>query len=165
MKSGWRRMKSSTEEARAEHRKRRELADSDRKIWKQIAEQEHLPQVKMHDWVTVEPVATKGKQEILTAVGRVYARAQAAGFSVKRIHSDRGREFRLYKTFSLADEHLSNGRAQGAIMRGKAKARTILQQACASKSMWPMAVSLRITSRMPLETSWDAGTCEPSTQH
>ena len=70
----------------------------------------------------------------------MYACAKSEGFDVRRIHSDRGREFfhhrmkawcsrhGLHKTYALPEEHQSNGRAEGAIMRAKAKARAILQQ-------------------------------------
>ena len=71
----------------------RELVKSDQEAWKEEAESQHLPHSEMVDWVYVEPVASKSTAEVLTAVGRMYAAARSEGFDVRRIHTDRGREY------------------------------------------------------------------------
>ena len=70
-----------------------ELVKGDREAWKIEAEAHHLPKVEMVDWVYVEAVATKSTADVLTAVGRMYAAARSEGFDVRRIHTDRGREY------------------------------------------------------------------------
>ena len=108
----------------------------------------------MIDWIFLEPVPTKNTSDVLTAIGRMYASAKAEGFDVRRIHSDKGREFNnnqmrtwrarhgLHKTFALPEEHQSNGRAEGAIMRAKSKIRTILRAAGCGPEEWPLAARL-----------------------
>ena len=108
----------------------------------------------MVDWVYVEPVASKATSDVLTAVGRMYAAARSEGFDVRRIHSDRGREYYdasmrtwcarhgLHRTFALPEEHQSNGRAQGAIMRVKSCTRVLLQEAGCEPAEWPLASKL-----------------------
>ena len=98
-----------------------ELVSLDQEAWKNEAESHHLPTVEMVDWVFVEPVASKNTSEVLTAVGRMYAAARSEGFDVRRLHTDRGREYYnaamrawcarhgLHKTFALPEEHQSNG--------------------------------------------------------
>ena len=131
-----------------------ELVEADQAAWKAEAQQHHLPKVEMVDWVFVEPVPSKSSSEILNAVGRMYAAARSEGFDVRRVHSDRGREFMnsqmrswcsrhgLHKTYSIAEEHQSNGRVEGTIQRVKCKVRTILQEAACGPEEWPLAARL-----------------------
>ena len=69
------------------------LLAKDQAAWKEQAEVDHMPRVEMIEWVMVEPVASKSKGDILTAIGRMVASAHAEGFEVARLHSDRGREY------------------------------------------------------------------------
>ena len=131
-----------------------ELVEGDQESWKKEAETQHLPQSEVVDWVFLEPVATKNTSDVLNAIGRMFAAAKAEGFDVRRIHSDRGREFNnaqlrswcarhgLHKTYALPEEHQSNGRAEGAIMRAKSKIRTILHAAGSGQEEWPLAARL-----------------------
>ena len=130
------------------------LLAKDQAAWKAEAEVEHMLRVEMVAWVIVEPVASKSKGDILTAIGRMAASVHFQGFEVARIHSDRGREYhnimlrtwcakhKIHKTCALAEEHQGNGRAEGAIMRLKATTRAILQQSKVEPSEWPMAAKL-----------------------
>ena len=131
-----------------------ELVKGDQEAWKIEAEAHHLPKVEMVDWVYVEAVATKSTADVLTAVGRMYAAARSEGFDVRRIHTYRGREYYnaamrtwcarhgLHKTFVLPEEHQSNGRAEGAIMRVKSRTRVLLQEAGCEPGEWPLAAKL-----------------------
>ncbi|CAE6962741.1 RE1 [Symbiodinium sp. CCMP2592] len=126
-----------------------------RKEWMEEAKVHYLPKVEMVDMVYTEPVASKKQQIVLGALSRIYARAISDGFSVQRVHTDRGREFRnasvqafcqkfgLHRTFAIAEEHQTNGRAEGAILRLKNSTRTILQTAsCEDLDEWPLAAKL-----------------------
>ena len=48
----------------------------------------------------------------------------------------------MHKTLAVAEEHQSNGRAEGAIMRVKNKTRVILEESMSEKSDWPLAAKL-----------------------
>ena len=131
-----------------------ELVEGDKKAWKEEAQANFMPKVEMVEWVFAEPVPSKGSSEVLHAIGRMYAAARSEGFDVRRIHSDRGREFHnsqlkswcarhgLHKTYSIAEEHQGNGRVEGAIQRIKCKIRTILQEAACGSEEWPLAARL-----------------------
>ena len=131
-----------------------ELVEGDREAWRKEAECQYLPKAEAVDWIYLEPVATKNTGDVLTAIGKMYAAAKAEGFDVRRIHSDRGREFHnnqmrtwcarhgLHKTVALPEEHQSNGRADEAIMREKSRIRTILQAAGSGAEEWPLAARL-----------------------
>ena len=130
------------------------LVEGDQEAWRKEAESQYLPKVEVVDWVFLEPVATKNTTDVLTAIGRMYASAKAEGFDVRRLHSDRGREFNnnqmrawcarhgIHKTLAIPEEHQSNGRAEGAIMRAKGKIRTLLQAAGCNPEEWPLAARL-----------------------
>ena len=128
-----------------------DLVNSNKSEWKKEAESQHLPKVEMIDWVYLEPVPSKNTADVLHAVGKMYAAARSEGFDVRRLHSDRGKEFfnnpmktwctrhGIHKTYALPEEHQSNGRAEGAIMRAKAKIRTILHSSGCGQEEWPLA--------------------------
>ena len=126
-----------------------------RKEWMEEAKADYLPKVSMVDFIYTEAVDSKAQQVVLGATSRIYARAIADGFSVRRVHTDRGREFSnqalrnfcqkfgLHQTFAIPEEHQTNGRAEGAILRIKNKTRTILQESdCEDLSEWPLAAKL-----------------------
>ena len=76
-----------------------------------------FPKVTMVDCVFTEAVESRKQQTVLGAVSRMCPRAMADGFSVQRIHTDRGKKFYnsalrafcqkfgLYQTFAIAQEH------------------------------------------------------------
>ncbi|CAE7314267.1 RE1 [Symbiodinium microadriaticum] len=130
------------------------LVKSSRKDWLCEAQSEKLPKVEIVDFVYVEAIERKRHGEVLTAIGRMHARAKAEGFDVRRLHSDRGREYNnkslrdwcarhsVHKTLAVAEEHQGNGRAEGAIMRVKNLTRTILEESDGEKLDWPLAAKL-----------------------
>ena len=141
-------------EARSAWNEWDKLVKSSREDWLAEAQTEHLPKVEIVDFVYVEAIERKTYGEVLTAIGRMHARAKAEGFDVRRLHSHRGREYNnkplrdwcarhsVHKTLAVAEEHQGNGRAEGAIMRVKSKTRTILEEAGSEKSGWPLAAKL-----------------------
>ena len=131
------------------------LIKRSRKEWMEEAKAQYLPRVSMVDFVYTAAVESKKQQVVLGAISRMYARAIADGFSVQRIHTDRGKEFSnsalrafcqkfgLHQTFAIPEEHQTNGRAEGAILRIKNKTRTILQGGgCDDLHEWPLAAKL-----------------------
>ena len=143
-----------TSEAKATWNEWEKLVKCSREDWLAEAQSQVLPKVEIVDFVYVETVERKTHGEVLTAIGRMHARARAEGFDVRRLHSDRGREFNnkplrdwcarhsVHKTLAVAEEHQGNGRAEGAIMRVKSKARIILEEADSEKTNWPLAAKL-----------------------
>ena len=143
-------------EAKAIWNEWEKLVKCNREDWLAEAQSQVLPKVEMVDFVYVEAVERKTHGEVLTAVGRMHARARAEGFDVRRLYSDRGREFNnkplrdwcarhsVHKTLAVAEEHQGNGRAEGAIMRVKNKARIILEEADSEKTNWPLAAKLAV---------------------
>eukprot|EP00439_Symbiodinium_sp_Y106_P051639 s373_g6.t2 len=141
-------------EARESWNEWEKLIKSSREDWIREAQSEVLPKVEIVDFVYVEAIDRKTHSEVLTAVGRMYARARIEGFDVRRLHSDRGREYNnaalrswcakhgIHKTLAVAEEHQGNGRAEGAIYRVKSKARVILEESRAEKTDRPLAAKL-----------------------
>ncbi|CAE7205891.1 RE1, partial [Symbiodinium sp. CCMP2456] len=131
------------------------VVKASREDWLREAKAEYLPRVEMVDMLFTEAVETKKQQEVTAAVSRMYAKAISDGYDVRRVHTDRGREFNnaalkafcskfaLHQTFALAEEHQTNGRAEGAILRIKSKTRAILQAAGGGDlKEWPLAAKL-----------------------
>ena len=130
------------------------LVKSSREDWLSEAQSEKLPKVEIVDFIYVEAIEQKTHGEVLTAIGRMHARAKAEGFDVRRLHSDRGHEYNnkslrdwcarhsVHKTLAVAEEHQGNGRAEGAIMRVKNLTRTILEESDGERLEWPLAAKL-----------------------
>ncbi|CAE7523117.1 RE1, partial [Symbiodinium necroappetens] len=131
------------------------VVKASREDWLKEAKAEYLPKVEMVDVLFTEAVESKRQQEVVGAISRMYAKAISDGYDVRRVHTDRGREFNnaalksfcskfaLHQTFALAEEHQTNGRAEGAILRVKNKTRAILQASGQSDlKEWPLAAKL-----------------------
>ena len=58
------------------------LVKPSREDWLREAQSEKLPRVEIVDFVYVEAIERKTHGEVLTAVGRMHARAKAEGFDV-----------------------------------------------------------------------------------
>ena len=135
-----------------------EIVKRDQEAWKVEAEQEHLPRVKVVEWVFVESLPGKSQQHVLEAVKRMQAQALHLGFDVRRLHSDRGREYNnaalkawcadhaIVKTLAFAEERQGNGRVEATIGRIKSLTRTYLEQGAAPPEEWPLAVQLAAQS-------------------
>ena len=91
------------------------------------------------------------------------ARAVSEGFSVRRLHSDRGKECHntalkawcakmgVHKTLALAEEHQSNGRAEGGILRVKSKTR---MSSISSRNEEPTSP---MSEKLALAVEWFSG--------
>eukprot|EP00439_Symbiodinium_sp_Y106_P049682 s1847_g6.t1 len=101
----------------------RELREKQEAEWREIEKTLKAP-VKIHNLLFAEPLTSKKSEEVLRAIQRVYARINLLNLSVRRAHSDGGREFtnKAYKTWCAArDIHVtysppadprSNGRVE-----------------------------------------------------
>ncbi|CAE7824231.1 unnamed protein product [Symbiodinium sp. CCMP2592] len=126
-----------------------------RQDWLEEAKTQFLPKVEMIDFVYTEAVDSKKQQVVAGAISRMYARAISDGLSVQRIHTDRGKEYRnsaldafcqklgVHHTYAMAEEHQTNGRAEGAILKIKNRTRAILEGSGQDDlSEWPLAAKL-----------------------
>ena len=99
------------------------------------------------------PLTSKRADEVMPAIQLAKIRLERRGHSVKRLHSDRGKEFDnkamaqwclnhdIYQTFAEAEDHRANGRVESAINVAKCRTRTLLASAAhMSKEMWPYAL-------------------------
>ena len=141
-------------EAKASQASWDELVKRDQEDWRKEAEKEHLPKVKLVEWPFVEVVPGKTQQNVLNAIRKMRTEALSLGFEVRRIHTDRGREYlnnglkgfcsqhSIIKTLAFAEEHQSNGRVESLIGRIKAKTRVFLEQGNAPPEEWPMSAKL-----------------------
>ena len=75
-------------EARTEWNESDRLVKSSREDWIRDAKSQKLPKVEIVDFVYVEAIERKTHGEVLTAIGRMHARAKAEGFDVRRLHSE-----------------------------------------------------------------------------
>ena len=113
-------------EAEGEQTASEGLLAKDQAAWKEQAELEHMPRVEMVEWMMVEPVARK----------------VTVGVSTTTPCFVHGVQSTIHKTCALAEEHQGNGRAEGGIMRLKAKTCTIPQESKVQPSEWPMAAKM-----------------------
>ena len=98
-------------------------------------------QYRLRTLYTAIPLKSKSGPEVKAAVLSVIARLNAEGKSIRRIHSDRGMEFRtvllrewcqangIHATTTSADDSRANGRAEGGIGIFKRRVRVLLKGA------------------------------------
>ncbi|CAE7542344.1 unnamed protein product [Symbiodinium sp. CCMP2456] len=70
-------------EARCGNNEWDKVLERDQKAWKEEAEKDHLPRIKLIEWPFVEPVAGKTQQNVLAAIRKMRAEALSLGFEVK----------------------------------------------------------------------------------
>ena len=93
----------------------------------------------------------KSQKTVVQALAAMLSQIQYEGFMVRRVHSDRGREFNnsgvhrlcgqrnLFQTFTQGDDPKQNGRVEGFHARLKSKTRTLLKGSPVQVSDWPYA--------------------------
>ena len=109
--------------------------------------------VAIHDVIFVEPLTSKKSSEVLKAIQRVWVRILGLGFTVRRLHTDGGREFcnkhldawalarDLHHTYSVPSDPKSNGRIENWVKHAKAGVRTLLcSQESKDDTHWPSAL-------------------------
>ena len=132
-----------------EFKRRQRLGDL---AWQREADKLQEP-VPVHDLIFCEPLVSKTSSEVLRAIQRVWVRILGLGLTVRRLHSDGGREFcnkaldawalarDLPHTFSVPSDPKSNGRIENWVKHAKAGIRTLL---CSEKdpdtTQWPSAL-------------------------
>ena len=120
--------------------------------WRKEAEKLQDP-VPVHDLIFCEPLTSKKASEVLRAIQRVWVRILGLGLTVRRLHTDGGREFcnqrleawalarDLRHTFSVPSDPKSNGRIENWVKHAKAGVRTLL---CTmdnkDTAQWPSAL-------------------------
>ena len=120
--------------------------------WRRTAAQLQDP-VPVHDLIFCEPLSSKRSAEVLRAVQRIWVRILGLGLTVRRLHTDGGREFcnrqldawalarDLPHTYSVPSDPKSNGRIENWVKHAKSGVRTLL---CSKKQMgtehWPSAL-------------------------
>ena len=123
--------------------------------WRETAKELQKP-VKIHNILFAEP-------EVLRAVQRIHARIALLNLSVRRVHSDGGREFtnKAYKarcasrdihvTYSPPSDPRANGRIEGAVGQVRAGVRALLSvRSDIPKRHWPSALRQFVAQRFEL---------------
>ena len=112
---------------------------------------------EIKDWTTemltvAVPVGSRHGKAVLEALSWIYSRFRSLHIPIKRVHSDRAREFTskevkkwiqerdLNHTFTEGDSGEANGRAEREIGILKALTRAQLTASGESKEMWPLAL-------------------------
>ena len=100
----------------------------------------------------IRTLPNKSQQTVVQALAAMLSQIHYEGFMVRRLHSDRGREFNnsgahrlcgqrnLYQTFTQGDDPKQNGRVEGFHARLKNKTRTLLKGMDVQVSDWPYAM-------------------------
>ncbi|OLP87837.1 putative transposon protein [Symbiodinium microadriaticum] len=135
------------------------LREQQEEAWKEKMKELREP-VKIHNILFAEPLQSKKSGEVLRAVQRVYARITLLNLSVRRAHSDGGREFtnKAYKawcasrdihiTYSPPSDPRANGRVEGAVGQVKAGIRALLTlKPHVEKRHWPSALRQYVAQR------------------
>ena len=107
----------------------------------------------VHDLIFCEPLNSKNSAEVLRAAQRIWVRILGLGLTVRRLHTDGGREFcnkqldawalarDLHHTYSVPSDPKSNGRIENWVKHAKSGIRTLL---CSQKEKdtthWPSAL-------------------------
>ncbi|CAE7429771.1 GIP [Symbiodinium necroappetens] len=116
--------------------------------------------VRVHSILFAEPLTSKRGSVVLQAVQRIYARIRLLNLSVRRIHSDQGREFTnrnfvawatsrdIALTHSSPSDPKANGRVEAHINLVKGGVRTVLSTAPdLPVSCWPHALRQWVAQR------------------
>ena len=120
--------------------------------WREIAKELQEP-VQVHEVLFAEPLQSKRSEEVLRGIQRIYSKITVMNLSVRRTHSDGGREFTnrgfkswcasrdIHPTYSPPGDPKANGRIENAVGRVKSGIRALLLSAPdLEKSSWPSAL-------------------------
>ena len=112
---------------------------------------EEQPHIRFVEIPFVQLLDTKRPSEVANGISAIASRLRSYGFPITRVHTDAGREFTSGPLEKLArsrgwefshagpQEPNSAGRAENAVRRLKAQARTYLAQVEDAKKLWPLA--------------------------
>ena len=105
------------------------------------------------------PLASRREGHVIQATAELYARYRSLQLPIKRVHTDRAKEFMgkgfqrwvanrgLQATWTAGDEPTGNGRAEVEIQNTKNRVRLLLQSAGLGEDRWPVAVRQASESR------------------
>ena len=100
----------------------------------------------------IRMLPNKSQPTVVQALAAMLSQIQYEGFMVRRVHSDRGREFNnsgvhrtctqrnMFQTFTQGDDPKQNGRVESFHARLKSKTRTLLKGADVQLTDWPYAM-------------------------
>ena len=118
--------------------------------WKEAIKELQKP-VRVVPLVFAEPIASKTASVVLRAIQRIYSKIRLQGLSVRRLHTDNGREFNnkqlkawayardIFPTYSVPGDPRSNGRVEGIVGLAKNGMRALLRTQGSTASWWPHA--------------------------
>ena len=115
-----------------------EAAGEEMAKWEEIVRKEKIEGGKVLELPFVVPLPSKAAPVVLDGITEILTKIKALGLCVRRVHSDRGREFvnmamkrycshrGLVRTTTSADDFKMNGRCEAMVGRLKSATRTLL---------------------------------------
>ena len=120
--------------------------------WEEAAAALQLKECPVIEVPFIRMLPDKSQATVTQALMAMIAQLKYEGFALRRLHSDRGREFNnhlghrlcrqreVYQTFTQGDAPQQNGRVEAFHARLKGRTRTLLKGADASPADWPYAM-------------------------
>ena len=120
--------------------------------WKHEIAKHKVERLKLVELVYVVPLPNKSQAPVQDAIALVMTQIESLGYPIRRLHTDRGREFcnarlraycarrGVHKTTGDADDFKSNGRVEGAVSRIKQVTRSLLIDQHLGREYWPLAM-------------------------
>ena len=120
--------------------------------WQALVDKEKLDGVSVVEVPFFVSLSSKKSPEVLGAVKEMLLQVRRLGLVVRRIHTDRGKEFvnkglkglcrdrDIIYTTTTADDFRANGRVEALVGRAKCAARTYLSSTGMGSDMWPFAM-------------------------
>ena len=129
-----------------------EAAGDETAKWEEIVNKEKVEGSKVLELPFMVPLPSKAAPVVLDGVTEILTKIKAMGLCVRRVHSDRGREFvnmamkrycshgGLIRTTTSADDFKMNGRCEAMVGRLKSATRTMLAAAGLGSDHWSFAM-------------------------
>ncbi|CAE7283572.1 RE1 [Symbiodinium sp. CCMP2592] len=120
--------------------------------WQAMAEKKNVEGASVVEVPFFVPLASKSAPEVLSATKEILLQVRRLGLVVRRIHTDRGREFvnrafrgmcrdrEIVYTSTTADDFRANGRVEALVGRAKCAVRTYLASSGLGPNMWAFAM-------------------------
>lgn len=97
----------------------------------------------------VEPLESRGQQDVTRVATRIFCRFKSMGLQINRVHTDREcafisrvfqafcRRFGLHQTMTGGDEGPSNGRIESEVQQVKRRLRMLVRESGLGEECWP----------------------------
>ena len=120
--------------------------------WEAMVAKEKVEEVTMVEVPFFTPLGSKSAPEVLAATKDILLQVRKLGLTVKRVHTDCGREFvnrgfralcadrGLVRTTTGGDNYKSNGRVEALVGRAKNAVRTMLSASGLGSTYWSFAM-------------------------